>query len=190
VHGAAFLISAAILPRMRGVGTIWAAASPMAGSTIPRHDARVTPVTFIRWAAILLLAIEAAVAAVYSFLLGSIAAEYWPGELAARQASALRQQSWLDMLTQVAFLLAIVVIYVALPAAIALAAARRRSWWLWAGAAYQVAWALLLTPPIVGFSPDIGRVGIVGAILFAVAALGQRRRRPRPRRTAASSRRG
>ncbi|MHB8613886.1 MAG: hypothetical protein ACYDAL_15910 [Candidatus Dormibacteraceae bacterium] len=142
----------------------------------------------VRWAAIALLAIEAAMAAVYSFLLGSIAATYWPGELASRQASALRQQSWLDMLTQVAFLLAIVVIYVALPAAIALAAASRHHRWLWAGAAYQLAWALLLSPPIVGFSPDISKVGLVGAILFVVAALGQRRRRPR--RTSAAARRG
>ena len=144
----------------------------------------------MRWAAIALLAIEAAMAAVYSFLLGSIAAAYWPGELTARQATALRQQSWLDMLTQVAFLLAIVVIYVALPAAIALASASRRHRWLWAGAAYQLAWALLLTPPVVGFDPDISKVGLLGAILFAVAAIGHRRKRPRPRRTSAAGRRG
>ncbi len=144
----------------------------------------------VRWAAIALLAIEAALAAVYSFLLGSIAAEYWPGQLASHQASALRQQSWLDLVTQVAFLLAIVVIYVALPAAIALGAASRRHLWLWAGVAYQLAWALLLTPPVVGFDPDISKVGLVGAILFVIAALGQRRKRPRPRRTSAAGRRG
>ena len=144
----------------------------------------------VRWAAIALLAIEAALAAVYSFLLGSIAAEYWPGQLASQQASALRQQSWLDMLTQVAFLLAIVVIYVALPAAIALASASKHQRWLWAGVAYQLAWALLLTPPVVGFDPDISKVGLVGAILFFIAALGQPRKRPRTRRTSAAGRRG
>ena len=144
----------------------------------------------VRWAAIALLAIEAALAAVYSFLLGSIAAAYWPGQLASHQASPLRQQSWLDLVTQVAFLLAIVVIYVALPAAIALGAASRRHLWLWAGVAYQFAWALLLTPPVVGFDPDISKVGLVGAILFVIAALGQRRKRPRPRRTSAAGRRG
>jgi hypothetical protein len=147
-------------------------------------------VVVVRWAAIALLAIEAALAAVYSFLLGSIAAAYWPGQLASHQASALRQQSWLDLVTQVAFLLAIVVIYVALPAAIALGAASRRHLWLWAGVAYQLAWALLLTPPVVGFDPDISKVGLVGAILFVIAALGQRRKRPRPRRTSAAGRRG
>jgi hypothetical protein len=147
-------------------------------------------VSAVRWAAIALLVIEAAMAAVYSFLLGSIAAAYWPGQLASRQATALRQQSWLDMLTQGAFLLAIVVIYVALPAAIALAAASRRHRWLWAGAAYQLAWALLLTPPVVGFDPDISKVGLLGAILFVVAALGQRRRRARPRRSSPAGRRG
>jgi len=82
------------------------------------------------------------------------------------------------------------VIYVALPAAIALAAASRRHRWLWAGAAYQLAWALLLTPPVVGFDPDISKVGLLGAILFVVAALGQRRRRARPRRSSPAGRRG
>jgi hypothetical protein len=144
----------------------------------------------VRWAAIALLAIEAVVAAVYTFLLGSIAAAYWPGQLASRQATALRQQSWLDLLTQIAFLLAIAVIYVALPAAIAIAAAGRWPRWLWAGAAYQLAWALLLTPPVVGFDPDISKVGLLGAVLFAVAAVGRRRKRPRPRRTSAAGRRG
>jgi hypothetical protein len=82
------------------------------------------------------------------------------------------------------------VIYVALPAAIALGAAGKRHQWLWAGVAYQLAWALLLTPPVVGFDPDISKVGLVGALLFLIPALGQRRRRPRPRRTSASARRG
>ena len=144
----------------------------------------------LRWAAIALLVIEAAVSAVYTFLLGSIAAAYWPGQLASHQSTALHRQSWLDLLTQVAFLLAIVVIYVALPAAIALAGASRRHLWLWAGVVYQLAWALLLTPPVVGFDPDISKVGLVGAILFVIAALGQRRKRPRPRRTSAAGRRG
>jgi ABC-type spermidine/putrescine transport system permease subunit II len=144
----------------------------------------------VRWAAIALLAIEAALSAVYSFLLGSIAAAYWPGQLASHQSTALHRQSWLDLLTQVACLIAIVVIYVALPAAIALAAAGKRHRWLWAGVAYQLAWALLLTPPVVGFDPDISKVGLVGAILFGVAALGQRRKRARPRRASTAGRRG
>jgi hypothetical protein len=136
-------------------------------------------VAVVRWAAITLLVLEAAAAALFAFLLGSIAAFYWPAELASRQVSAQRQLSLLDALTQGALVIAVFVIYAALPAAIALGAARRRSWWLWAGAAYQLGWALLLTPVIVGSAPDVSRVGLVGAVLFLFAALGQRRRRPR-----------
>ena len=119
----------------------------------------------VRWAAIALLLMEAGAAALYSILLTSIAAGYWQLRL-----------SWLDALTQSVLLIAVTVIYVVVPAAIAVGAARRRFWWLWAGAAYQLAWALLLTPVIVGLAPDVSTVGIVGAILFVIAALGQRRR--------------
>src|SRR6202051_4792347 len=111
----------------------------------------------VRWAAIALVALEAAAAALYSFLLASVAAAY----------------------CQTALLIAVVVIYVVVPAAIAVGAARRRFWWLWAGVAYQLAWAFLLTPVMVGLEHDVGKAGIVGAILFPVPARGQRRRRPR-----------
>jgi hypothetical protein len=133
----------------------------------------------VRWAAIALVALEAAAAALYSFLLASVAAAYWQAELTSRQPSAQPHLSWLDVLTQTALLIAVVVIYVVVPAAIAVGAARRRFWWLWAGVAYQLAWAFLLTPVMVGLDPDVSKVGLVGAILFAVPALGQRRRRPR-----------
>ena len=119
----------------------------------------------VRWAAIALLLMEAGAAALYSILLTSIAAGYWQLRL-----------SWLDALTQSVLLIAVTVIYVVVPAAIAVGAARRRFWWLWAGAAYQLAWALLLTPVIVGLAPDVSTVGIVGAILFVIAGLAQRRR--------------
>jgi hypothetical protein len=140
----------------------------------------------VRWAAIALLLLEAAAAALYSFLLASVAVAYWQVELTSRQASAQLHLSWLDVLTQSALLVAVVVIYVVVPAAIAVGAARRRFWWTWAGVAYQLAWAFLLTPVIVGLSSDVSRVGIAGAILFLVPALGQRRRRPR--RASSSSR--
>lgn len=130
----------------------------------------------VRWAAIALLLIEAAGAAVYSFLLASIAVAYWQVELSSRQASAQLHLSWLDVLTQSVLLIAVIVIYVVVPAAIAVGAARRPFWWLWAGVAYQLAWALLLTPVIVGLATEVSRVGLVGAILFFVAALGQGRR--------------
>ena len=133
----------------------------------------------VRWAAIALVALEAAAAALYSFLLASVAAAYWQAELSSRQPAAQPHLSWLDVLIQTALLIAVVVIYVVVPAAIAVGAARRRFWWLWAGVAYQLAWAFLLTPVMVGLDPDVGKVGLVGAILFAVPALGQRRRRPR-----------
>jgi len=122
-------------------------------------------VGLVRWAAIALLLIEAGAAALYSILLTSIAAGYWQLRL-----------SLLDALTQSVLLIAVTVIYVVVPAAIAVGAARRRYWWIWAGAAYQLAWALLLTPVIVGLAPDVSTVGIVGAILFVIAALRQRRR--------------
>lgn len=131
----------------------------------------------VRWAAIALLLIEAAAAALYSFLLGAVAAGYWQVELTSRHLALL------DVLTQSVLLVAVFVVYAALPAGIAVGAARRRSWWLWAGAAYQLAWALLLTPIIVGLAPEISSVGIFGAVLFLIAALGQRRPRRRPRRT-------
>jgi hypothetical protein len=137
-------------------------------------------VAVVRWVAITLLALEAAAAALFAFLLGSITAFYWPAELASRQgASAQRQLSWLDALTQGALLIAVFVIFATVPAAIALGAARRPSSWLLAGAAYQLCWALLLTPVIVGSAPGVSRVGLAGAVLFLIAALGQKRRRPR-----------
>ena len=124
----------------------------------------------VRWAAIALLLIEAAAAALYSVLLASIALSYWQLHLA-----------WLDVMTQSVLLVAVVVIYVVVPAAIAFGAARKRFWWTWAGVAYELGWAFLLTPVIVGLATDVSRVGIVGAILFLIVALGQKRRRPRPR---------
>lgn len=130
----------------------------------------------VRWAAIALLTIEAAAAALYSLLLASVAAAYWQSELSSRQPSAQARLSWLDVFTQTVLLVAVVVIYVVVPAAIALGAARRRSWWLWAGVAYELGWALLLTPVIVGLDPDLNKVGLIGAALFAAAALAQRRR--------------
>ena len=131
----------------------------------------------VRWAAIALLLIEAAAAALYAFLLAAVAAAYWQVELTSRHVSLL------DVLTQTVLLIAVFVVYAALPAGIAVGAARRRAWWLWAGAAYELGWALLLTPIVVGLAPEISSVGIFGAILLAIAALGQRRsRRPRPRR--------
>jgi hypothetical protein len=133
----------------------------------------------VRWAAIALLLLQAASAAVYSLLLGSVAMAGWPAELTSRQPSAQPHLTWFDVLTQTALLLAVVVIYVVVPAAIAIGAARHGFWWAWAGVAYQLAWAFLLTPVIVGLSSDITRVGIVGAILFLVPALGQRKRRAR-----------
>ena len=66
----------------------------------------------VRWAAIALLLLEAAAAALYSFLLASVAAAYWQVELTSRQASAQLHLSWLDVLTQSALLIAVVVIYV------------------------------------------------------------------------------
>jgi hypothetical protein len=136
-------------------------------------------VALVRWAAIALLVIEAAAAALYSFLLTAVAAAYWQAELSSRQASAQPHFSWLDVLTQTTLLVAVFVVYAALPAGIAVGAARRRGWWLWAGAAYQLAWALLLTPVIVGLA-EVSRLGLLGAILFLIAALRQgRRRRPR-----------
>ncbi len=135
----------------------------------------------VRWAAIALLVIEAAAAALYSFLLTAVAAAYWQAELSSHQASAQPHFSWLDVLTQTALLVAVFVVYAALPAGIAVGAARRRGWWLWAGAAYQLAWALLLTPVIVGLA-EVSRLGFLGTILFLIAALGQGRRRRRPRR--------
>jgi hypothetical protein len=133
----------------------------------------------VRWAAIVLLLLEAAAAALYSFLLASVAVAYWQVELTSRRAPAQPHISWLDALTQSALLIAVVVIYVVVPAAIAVGAARRRFWWTWAGVAYQLAWAFLLTPVIVGQTSDVNRLGIAGAVLFLVPALGQRRRRPR-----------
>jgi hypothetical protein len=127
-------------------------------------------VAVVRWAAIALLLIEAATAALYSVLLTSIAVAYWQLHL-----------SWLDVMTQSVLLIAVIVVYVVVPAAIAVGAARKRFWWVWAGVAYELAWAFLLTPVIVGMVSDVSRVGIVGAILFSIAALGQGRRRPRPR---------
>ena len=124
----------------------------------------------VRWAAIALLLTEAAAAALYSVLLTSIALAYWQLHL-----------SWLDVMTQSVLLIAVIVVYVVVPAAIAIGAARKRFWWVWAGVAYELAWAFLLTPVIVGMVSDVSRVGIVGAILFSIAALGQGRRRPRPR---------
>jgi hypothetical protein len=100
----------------------------------------------VRWAAIVLLLLEAAAAALYSFLLASVAVAYWQVELTSRRAPAQPHISWLDALTQSALLIAVVVIYVVVPAAIAVGAARRRFWWTWAGVAYQLAWAFLLTP--------------------------------------------
>jgi hypothetical protein len=143
----------------------------------------------VRWAAIALLLLQAASAAAYSFLLASVALAYWPAELASNRPSAQAHLSWFDVLSQTALLLAVFVIYAIVPATIAFGAARRRFWWLWAGVVYELAWAFLLTPVIVGLSSDITRVGIVGAILFLVPALGQGRPR-RPRRTAAPARRG
>jgi hypothetical protein len=138
-------------------------------------------VALVRWAAVALLVIEAAAAALYSFFLAAIAEAYWQVEFTAPHVSGQRHVSWLDVLTQTALLFAVFVVYAALPAGIAVGAARRRGWWLWSGAAYQLAWALLLTPIIVGFAPEVSRAGLVGAVLFLIAALGQRRRR-RPRR--------
>lgn len=129
----------------------------------------------VRWAAIALLLIEAAAAALYSFLLGAVAAAYWQVELSSRHLALL------DVFTQTVLLVAVFVVYAALPAGIALAALRRGSWSLWAGAAYQLAWALVLTPVIIGLAPEVSGVGLIGAVLCSVAALGQRRRR-RPRR--------
>jgi hypothetical protein len=143
----------------------------------------------VRWAAIALLMLQAASAAVYSFLLASVALAYWPAELASKRSSAQAHLTWFDVLSQTALLLAVVVIYVIVPVAIAVGAGRPRFWWLWAGVAYELAWAFLLTPVIVGLSSDVTRIGIVGAILFLVPALGQGRPR-RSRRTAASARRG
>ena len=127
----------------------------------------------VRWAAIALLLTEAAAAALYSVLLTSIALAYWQLHL-----------SWLDVMTQSVLLIAVIVVYVVVPAAIAVGAARKRFWWVWAGVAYELAWAFLLTPVIVGIASDVSRVGIVGAILFSIVALGQKRRRPRPRTAA------
>jgi hypothetical protein len=127
-------------------------------------------VVLVRWAAIALLLVEAAAAALYSILLTSIALAYWQLHL-----------SWLDVMTQSVLLIAVIVVYVVVPAAIAVGAARKRFWWVWAGVAYELAWAFLLTPVIVGLASDVSRVGIVGAILFSIAALSQGRRRPRPR---------
>ena len=120
----------------------------------------------VRWAAIALLLVEAAAAALYSVLLTSIAVAYWQSHLAL-----------LDVFTQSVLLLAVFVIYVVVPAAIAVGVARRSFWWLWAGAAYQLAWAFLLTPVIVGSASDVNKVGLVGAILFLIPVLGQGRRR-------------
>ncbi len=122
----------------------------------------------VRWAAIALLLIEAGAAALYSFLLTSIALGYWQLHL-----------SWFDVFTQGVLLIAVIVIYVVVPAAIAVGAARRRFWWLWAGVAYQLVWAFLLTPVIVGLATDVSKVGLVGAILFAIPALAQGRRKKR-----------
>jgi hypothetical protein len=133
-------------------------------------------VPLVRWAAIALLLLEAGAAALYSFLLASVAVAYWQVELGSRQPSAQPHLSWLDVLTQSVLLVAVVVIYVAVPAAIAVGAAKKRSWWLWAGVAYQLAWALLLTPVIVGVATEVSRVGLVGALLFLIAALGPGRR--------------
>ena len=139
----------------------------------------------VRWAAIALLTLEAAAAALYSLLLASVAAAYWQSELASRQSTPQPHLSWLDVFTQTVLLVAVVVIYVVVPAAIALGAARRRSWWLWAGVAYELGWALLLTPVIVGLDPDLNKVGLIGAALFAAAALMQgRRAKPRHSRRA------
>jgi len=138
-------------------------------------------VALVRWAAIALLVIEAAAAALYSFLLAAVAVAYWQVELAARQPSAQPHLSLVDVLTQTVLLVAVFVVYAALPAGIAVGAARRRGWWLWAGAAYQLAWALLLTPIIVGLAPDVSSLALAGAVLFLIAGLGQGRRR-RPRR--------
>lgn len=132
----------------------------------------------VRWAAIALLLLEAAAAALYSFLLAAVAAAYWQSELSSHQASAQPRLSWLDVLTQTALLIAVFVVLAALPAGIALGAARRRSWWLWAGAVYELAWAVLLTPVIVGLA-EVSRLGYLGAVLFAIAALGQGKRRAR-----------
>jgi hypothetical protein len=129
-------------------------------------------VALVRWAAIALLLIEAAAAALYSVLLTSIALGYWQ-----------RHLSWLDVITQSVLLIAVIVVYVVVPAAIAVGAARMRFWWVWAGVAYQLAWAFLLTPVIVGLASDVSRVGIVGAILFSIAALGQGLGRQRPRKS-------
>jgi hypothetical protein len=133
----------------------------------------------VRWAAIALLLLQAASAAVYSFLLASVATAYWPGELASKRLSAQAHLTWFDVLSQIALLVAVFVIYAIVPAAIAVGAGRQRFWWLWAGVAYELAWAFLLTPVIVGLSSDITRIGIVGAVLFLVPALGQRKRRAR-----------
>jgi len=128
-------------------------------------------VALVRWAAIALLVLEAVAAAIFSVLLTSVALAYWQLHL-----------SWLDVMTQSVLLVAVIVIYVVVPAAVAVGAARKGVWWLWAGVAYELAWAFLLTPVIVGLASDFSRVGIVGAILFLVAALGRRRRRPRPKK--------
>lgn len=122
--------------------------------------------SLVRWAAITLLLFEAAIVALYALVLGWVAA-------------STHHLSWVNLLLQGALLVAMLVIFAAVPAAIAFGSARRASWWLWAGAAYQLAWALLLTPVILGSRSDVSRVGLVGAILFLIAALGQRRRRPR-----------
>jgi hypothetical protein len=133
----------------------------------------------IRWAAIALLVLQAASAAVYSFLLASVAMAYWPAELASKRLPAQAHLSWFDVLSQTALLIAVLVIYAIVPAVIAVGAGRQRFWWLWAGVAYELAWAFLLTPVIVGLSSDITRIGIVGAVLFLVPALAQRKRRAR-----------
>jgi hypothetical protein len=77
-------------------------------------------VPLVRWAAIALLLLEAGAAALYSFLLASVAVAYWQVELGSHQAQL--HLSWLDVLTQSVLLVAVVVIYVALPAAIAVGA--------------------------------------------------------------------
>jgi hypothetical protein len=133
----------------------------------------------VRWAAVVLLLLQAASGAAYSLLLASVALAYWPAELASKRPSAQAHLTWFDVLSQTALLLAIFVIYAIVPATIAVGAGRRRFWWLWAGVAYEIAWALLLTPVVLGLSSDVTRIGIVGAILFLVPALGQRKRRAR-----------
>src|SRR5260370_14404870 len=103
---------------------------------------------------------EAGAAALYSILLTSIAAGYWQLRL-----------SWLDALTQSVLLIAVTVIYVVVPAAIAVGAVRPRFWWLWAGASYQLACAFLLSPLVVCLAPHVNTVGIVVAVLFVISGL-------------------